>query len=33
MFIKKLMKRHGRAERLVMDKFRSYGAVLEEVGA
>lgn len=33
MFLRKLMKRHGRAEELVADKLRSYGAALREVGA
>ena len=32
-FLKKLMKRHGRAEELVTDKLRSYGAALKELGA
>ena len=31
-FLKKLMKRHGRAEELVTDKLRSYGAALKELG-
>ncbi len=31
--LKKLMKRHGRAEELVTDGLRSYGATLKEVGA
>lgn len=32
MFLKKLMKRHGRPEELVTDKLRSYGAPLKELG-
>ncbi len=32
-FLKKLMKRNGRAEELVTDGLRSYGAALKEVGA
>ncbi len=32
-FLRKLMKRHGRAEELVTDGLRSYGAALQEVGA
>src|SRR3712207_1218484 len=32
-FLKKLMKRHGRAEEIVTDKLRSYGAALKEIGA
>jgi putative transposase len=32
-FLRKLMKRHGRPEELVIDKLRSYGAALREVGA
>ncbi|MDW4551606.1 IS6 family transposase [Defluviimonas sp. D31] len=32
-FLKKTMKRHGRPHILVMDKLRSYGAALREVGA
>jgi putative transposase len=32
-FLKKLMKRHGRAEELVTDGLRSYGAALKELGA
>ncbi len=32
-FLKKLMKRHGRAKELVTDGLRSYGAALKEVGA
>ncbi len=32
-FLRKLMKRHGRAEELVTDGLRSYGAALKEVGA
>src|SRR5687768_15266963 len=32
-FLKKLMKRHGRAEELVTDGLRSYGAALKEIGA
>jgi putative transposase len=32
-FLKKLMKRHGRAEEIVTDKLRSYGAALREIGA
>ena len=31
--MKKLMKRHGRAEELVTDGLRCYGAALKEVGA
>ena len=32
-FLRKLMKRHGRAEELVTDGLRSYGAALKEIGA
>ena len=32
-FLKKTMRRHGRAESLVTDKLRSYGAALKELGA
>ncbi len=32
-FLKKLMKRHGRAEELVTDGLRSYGAALKELSA
>jgi putative transposase len=32
-FLRKLMKRHGRAEELVTDSLRSYGAALREIGA
>ncbi len=32
-FLRKLMKRHGRAEELVTDGLRSYGAALKELGA
>jgi putative transposase len=32
-FLKKLMKRHGRAEDLVTDGLRSYGAALKDIGA
>jgi putative transposase len=32
-FLRKLMKRHGRAKELVTDGLRSYGAALKEVGA
>jgi putative transposase len=32
-FLKKLMKRHGRAEELVTDGLRSYGAALKDLGA
>lgn len=32
-FLKKLIKRHGRAEGLVTDGLRSYGAALKEIGA
>ena len=32
-FLKKLMKRHGRAEELVTDGLRSYGAALKDIGA
>ncbi len=32
-FLKKLMKRHGRAEELVTDGLKSYGAALKEIGA
>ncbi len=32
-FLKKLMKRHGRADELVTDGLRSYGAALKELGA
>ncbi len=32
-FLKKLMKRHGRAEELVTDGLRSYGAALKEIGS
>ncbi len=31
-FLKKLMKRHGRPEELVTDRLRSYGAALKELG-
>ncbi len=31
-FLKKSLKRHGRAEELVTDRLRSYGAVLKELG-
>ena len=31
-FLRKLMKRHGRAEELVTDGLRSYGAALKELG-
>src|SRR5471030_1973403 len=31
-FIKKLMKRHGRAETIVTDGLRSYGAAMKELG-
>jgi putative transposase len=32
-FLRKLMKRHGRAKKLVTDGLRSYGAALKEIGA
>ncbi|MBD3676835.1 MAG: IS6 family transposase [Rhodobacteraceae bacterium] len=32
-FLKKVMRKHGRAEVLVTDKLRSYGAALKEIGA
>jgi putative transposase len=32
-FLKKAMRRHGRAERFVTDRLRSYGAALRDVGA
>jgi putative transposase len=32
-FLRKLMNRHGRAEELVTDGLRSYGAALKELGA
>ena len=32
-FLKKTMKRHGRADIFVTDKLRSYGAALREIGA
>jgi putative transposase len=32
-FLRKLMKRHGRAEEFVTDGLRSYGAALKEIGA
>jgi putative transposase len=32
-FLKKTMRRHGRAESIVTDKLRSYGAALKEIGA
>jgi putative transposase len=32
-FLKKLMKRHGRAKELVTDGLKSYGAALKELGA
>ena len=31
-FIKKMMKRHGRAHYVVTDRLRSYGAALKEIG-
>ena len=31
-FLKKSMKRHGRARVLVMDKLRSYGAAMKDIG-
>jgi putative transposase len=31
-FIKKMMKRHGRARAIVTDRLRSYGAALKEIG-
>ena len=31
-FLKKTLKRHGRAEELVTDRLRSYGAALKELG-
>lgn len=31
-FLKKSMKRHGRAEEIVTDRLRSYGAALKELG-
>ena len=32
-FLKKTMRRHGRAESIVTDRLRSYGAALKEIGA
>ncbi len=32
-FLKKLMKRHGKAEKIVTDRFASYRAALRELGA
>ena len=32
-FLRKLMRRHGRAEELVSDGLKSYGAALKEIGA
>jgi putative transposase len=32
-FLKKAMKKHGRCERFVTDKLRSFGAALGELGA
>ena len=32
-FLKKAMRKHGRAEEIVTDKLRSYGAALREIGA
>jgi putative transposase len=32
-FLKKAMRRHGRPEKIVTDKLRSYGAALNEIGA
>ncbi|WP_027258759.1 MULTISPECIES: IS6 family transposase [Leisingera] len=32
-FLRKSMKRHGRPQIIVTDKFRSYGAALKEIGA
>ena len=32
-FLKKAMKKHGRAEVFVTDKLRSYGAALKDLGA
>ena len=32
-FLRKLMKRHGRPEKLVADRHRSYGAAPKEIGA
>ena len=32
-FLKKLMRRHSRAEKFVTDRLRSYGAALKEIGA
>ena len=32
-FLKKTMRKHGRAEEIVTDKLRSYGAALREIGA
>ena len=32
-FLKKLMKRHGRAEEIITDRFASYKAALRELGA
>ena len=32
-FLKKLMKRHGRADELVTDGLKSYGAALKEIGS
>ena len=32
-FLRKAMRKHGRAESIVTDKLRSYGAALKEIGA
>ena len=32
-FIKRAMKRHGQAQKVVTDGLRSYGAALKEIGA
>ena len=32
-FLKKAMRKHGRAEEIVTDKLRSYGAALKAIGA
>jgi len=32
-FLNKAMRKHGRAEKIVTDQLRSYGAALKELGA
>ncbi len=32
-FLKKAMRKHGRAEEIVTDQLRSYGAALKQIGA